>query len=252
MTDEWQGAGAHPSSPSPADILPPEHTPPRTRAAVRAAADPDPGHPPAGDEQPHSRPRRRRWVAVVLTVLLLLALGGGAYLLVLSQRWEDRADALDGTARDLGAELAQTRAELEESASTLALVESQLDGAQDQIHELADAVAQTGDDREVQRQVANYQEEVSAAATAVADAMDQCIAAQEELIGVLEEAATTLSEQAAAPEPEPTETPSGDESPPPRMTLNQEMLDEYRGEVTEFCQAATDANDNLQSRLEDS
>ena len=251
MTDERQGgqrASALPYGPdseatSPASPLP-------TRAEARSLTEHDTGGPSRHDDQPHRRGRRRRWVVVLLVLALVLALGGVVYLTVLSQRWADRAEALEGTAGDLGAELAQTRAELEESASTLALIESQLDGAQEQIHELADAAAQIGDDREVQRQVADYQAQVSAAATSVAEAMDECINSQQDLIDVLEEAAMALSEQAASPAP--TETPSPGATPGSRLTLDEEVLEEYRGEVTEFCQAAQEANDNLQERLESS
>src|SRR5690606_8825244 len=105
---------------------------------------------------------------------LVLALGAGGYLLAVARAWEERAEEVDGIARDLGAELAAARGDLEETQGTLALVERQLEGAQEQIHELADTVARTGDDREVQRQVNEYQAELFAAAAGVTGTMSQC------------------------------------------------------------------------------
>lgn len=245
MTAERQGGTTHPSSPSPDETWPGQPAAPTRRAAARADGTGSAGR----HEQPGSA-RRRRWPVVVLAVALVVALLAAGYLLSLAQRWESRAIEIEETARGLGAELAQAQADLEESANTLALVESQLDGAQEQIHELADAVAQSGDDREVQRQVADYQAQVSSAATAVADAMDQCVDAQEELIVALDEAATALAEQAASPAP--TEEPSPGATPEPQVTLDQERLEEYRGEVGRSCDAAREANESLQQRLEDS
>ncbi len=214
-----------------------------TTPSPSVPADFPPDRPPA--EAPQSgrtHGRRSRWVVITLAVALVLALGAGGYLLNLSRAWQERAEALEGTAHDLGGELGQVRAELEESRSTLALVESQLDGAQEQIHELADTVAQTGDDREVQRQVAEYQGQVSAAATAVAEAMDQCIASQQALITHLEEAAR----------PAPTATPSAT----PDATAEPEDAEEpavdvaaLREDTARLCQLADDANASLQERL---
>ncbi len=196
----------------------------------------------AGDHRP------RRWVVVVLAVALVLALAAAGYLLALARAWEDRAAALEGTSQDLGGELGQVRADLEESRSTLALVESQLEVAQEQIHELADAVAQTGDDREVQRQVAEYQAQLSANAAAVAGAMDECIAGQENLITHLEEAAR----------PAPTPTPSASDDADAEDDAEDEEPGEpevdlaaLRQEVTGRCALAEEAHSGLQERLGD-
>src|SRR5690606_16795321 len=139
---------------------------------------------------------------------------------------------------------------LEESRSTLALVESQLEVAQGQIHELADAVAQTGDDREVQRQVAEYQAQLSANAAAVAGAMDECIAGQEDLITHLEEA--------ARPTPSPTPSASAsagedadadaDDEEPEAPEVDVAAL---REEVAGRCALAEEAHTSLQERLDD-
>lgn len=180
-----------------------------------------------GDQRPSpegNRPRRsrRRWPVVVLTLLLVLALAAGGYLLVLAQAWSDRAAELDSVARGLGTELARTRADLAESANALATTQEQLAGAQQRITELADTVAQTGDDREVQRQVAAYQARISAAAAAVALAMDDCIEGQEQLIVYLDD----------------------------EESYDAEQLAEFRTQVTDFCAAATRANDELQRQVQ--
>jgi len=226
-THRDQGAHAAPSPSIPAEFPP----------------DPAPGSSTRGTDHR----RGHRWAVLVLAVALVAALAAGGYLLSLARAWEDRAEALEGSAHELGSDLGQVRAELEESRSALALVESQLDGAQDQIRELADTVAQTGDDREVQRQVAEYQRQLSGAAAAVAEAMDECIASQEELVEHLE----------AAARPEPTDTPSPDPSPSPsgpapsaEPTAPETDVAALQQEVDALCQLAEDAHAGLQERLE--
>lgn len=242
MSSETPGGRQAPAASSPS--VPAQHPPP-------AGA-------PSQTDGRGSRRRARR-IQVILAVALLLALVAAGYLLVLSRAWAERAGELASTAHELGGELGRTRADLEESRGTLALVEGQLDGAQDQIHELANTVAQSGDDREIQRQVNDYQAQVSAAARSVAQAMDQCIVTQREFIDVLEEAATLLHEQAtrdssAGPSASPSGSPSADEAPSPeqRVMLNMEALDDYRSQVSELCGAAESANDNLQQQLDNS
>src|SRR5699024_10123738 len=146
----------------------------QTQRDQESAATPGPSLPAAPAEAPGrtaqagratGRRPHRRWPLVALGLALALTIGGGVYLATLAGAWSDHAAEVDGTARELGGELAETRAELEETQGTLALVESQLDAAQEQIHELADTAAQFGDDREVQRQVAEYQTELFTAAS---------------------------------------------------------------------------------------
>lgn len=197
---------------------------------------------------PAARPERgrnhRRWPVVLLSLALVLALGAAGYLLVVARAWQERAESLEGTGYELGGDLARTRAELEESRSTLALVESQLDGAQEQIHELADAVAQTGDDREVQRQVTEYQAQVLLAASAVTEAMQDCITGQETLVAHLEEAARRT------PTPTPSATPGPDATAEPEQpTMPGVDLVQLRSEVAQLCELADEANASLQERL---
>ncbi|PYF99795.1 hypothetical protein SAMN05216184_10538 [Georgenia satyanarayanai] len=195
-------------------------------------------------ERDGGRDHRRRWPVVVLAVALVLALAAAGYLLALARAWEDRAVALEGTSRDLGAELGQVRADLEESRGTLALVESQLEVAQEQIHELADAVAQTGDDREVQRQVAEYQRQLSANAAAVAGAMDECIAGQEDLITHLEE------EARPAPSASPSASDSEDAEDADEEPGEPEVdLAALREQVTGLCARAEEAHTSLEEEV---
>jgi len=196
---------------------------------------------PAG---PGGRDHRRRWPVVLLVLALVVALGGGLYLAHNTRAWSDRATELDAVARALGTELAETRAELEETQGTLALVETQLDGAQDQIHELADTVAQTGDDREIQRQVAEYQGELFAAATGVTGTMGQCISSQSEYTLALEDELVRVQAILRADGEEPTEEPSPTATPESRPDLNA-----MRRGVVDVCEAAANAHESLQQRL---
>ncbi|MEE6274083.1 hypothetical protein [Georgenia wangjunii] len=191
------------------------------------AASPAPTAAGATEDAPPDGPvtgrARRRWPVVVLAVLLVLALGTGAYLLVLAREWSERAGELDSVAQGLGAELVQVKADLAESANALTTTQDQLTNAQERIAELADAVAQTGDDREVQRQVAAYQARISAAAATVARAMEDCVQGQEQLIVYLDD----------------------------RESYDPAQLAEYRTQVSSFCAAAIEANDELQRQVEE-
>lgn len=181
----------------------------------------------------------RRWPVVVLSALLVLALAAGVYFLVLARAWSDQATRSEEQARDLGQDLARSRASLDTAEADAASLEDQLDDAQQRVTELADEVAQTGDDREVQRQVAEYEAEISEAARSVANLLQQCIAGQQELISHLEERA------------EGNETPADDdESEEDEEPPEDEELTELRDEVDGFCQQALEANDELTTQLE--
>ncbi|HEY0119123.1 MAG TPA: hypothetical protein VGC04_10110, partial [Cellulomonas sp.] len=92
----------------------------------------------------------------------------------------------------------------------------------ERITALADEKAQLGDDREVQRQLVDYQERVSQAARNVASALSNCIDGQNQLI--------TYLENAAAYDPAD--------------------LERFKSEVQTVCGAATDANTQLQRELD--
>lgn len=178
-------------------------------------------------------PRRRRTlVRVALAVLgLLLAVATVAvvHLWRTSDAWETRAATYEGEAEGLGIELATTRAELEGARSELAAVRDQLSTANTRIAELANEKAQIGDDREAQRQLADYQERVTEAAGGVALALDQCVQGQQQLI-------TYLRAQADAP--------------PDQRPYDEAALTQYAADVDALCQTATEANATLQTELE--
>lgn len=181
---------------------------------------------PAGEHAhvappPAPRHRRRPWAVVILSILLVAVTALSAYLWVRTVRYERYADDIEAQARVIGTELATLRSEHEGTVAELAAVNDQLATAQSRITELADEKAQVGDDREVQRQLVDYQERVSQAAANVASALSTCIDAQDQLIDYLGDAAS----------------------------YDPEDLDRFKGEVQGVCATATEANTELQRQL---
>lgn len=176
--------------------------------------------------QSHATARRprRRWPVVTLTVLLLVSLGVAGYLYAAATAWEQRAQDLETTARGIGIDLAEIAQERDETVQTLTAAQDELRQADEQLAELADAVAQTGDDREVQRQMANYQAQLSAAASNVAQALESCIQGQDQVIGYLDEI----------------------------DAWDAESLASFREQVSTYCEQATDAYEQLQTQIEGS
>jgi signal transduction histidine kinase len=190
-------------------------------------AGPGPDEPPQGHDHAHladppaPRHRRRPWAVVVLSVLLVLVTALSAYLWVRTVRYEEYAQDIEDQARAIGTELATLRTEHEGTVGELAAVNDQLATAQTRITELADEKAQVGDDREVQRQLVDYQQRVSQAAANVASALSTCIDAQNQLITYLENSAAY----------DPTD------------------LARFKGDVQNVCAVATEANTELQRQL---
>lgn len=181
---------------------------------------------------PHPAPghrRTRRWprrVALGTAALLVVALAAATvHLYRTSTAWEERAEEYLIDARGLGGELATTRAELDGTQAELAAVREQLAAAHGRIVELADEKARLGDDRELQRQMIDYQERVSAAAGQVAHALDQCAQAQQQLIGYLQQTVEGSAQYAP------------------------EDLARFTSDVETLCQAASEANMSLQREL---
>lgn len=158
---------------------------------------------------------------VLLSLGLVAALALAGYLFSVATQWQERSEELTAISTELGTDLAATRARLEGTQAELDAVRSQLANAQERIIQLADEKAQLGDDREVQRQLADYQARVSAAAGTVASALDECIQGQQMLIGYLED----------------------------RERYDEEDLERFRSDVDRLCQSATDANLALQREL---
>lgn len=208
---------------SPAAVVTAPSTEPGTKATV-PGAEPVPSGDQAGAHA-HRLHRRRPWRWIVTVVLLVLLLGGagyaGVYLYQTSQAWEERAEEYLRASQGLGAELATSETALAGARSELEAVRAQLATAQTRIVELADEKAQLGDDREVQRQLVDYQQRISEAAGQVALALDQCVQGQNQLIGYMENAAQY----------DPAE------------------LEQFGTDVQALCQAATDANAALQREL---
>lgn len=215
-------SGAAPDSPA-GSTTPAGAAPDSTAGgAAPAGAAPDgPGGGTAAGAGTRRAPTRRVALLGALVLLLLLATGAAVHLYRTSTAWEDRAEEYRRAAEGLGTELATTRASLEGARAELEGVRTQLTTANERIVQLADEKAQLGDDREVQRQLVDYQERVSEAAGTVALALDQCVQGQNQLIGYMENAAQY----------DPVE------------------LERFGDEVQALCQQATDANAALQREL---
>ena len=170
---------------------------------------------------PAPRHRRRPWAVVILSVLLVLVTALASYLWVRTVRYEEYAAAVEVQGRAVGADLAMLRSQHDGTLAELAAVNDQLSTAQSRITQLADEKAQVGDDREVQRQLVDYQERISQAAANVASALSTCIDAQNQLITYLEDAEAY----------DPTD------------------LQRFKDDVRGVCNAATVANTELQRQL---
>ncbi|HEY0186092.1 MAG TPA: hypothetical protein VGC67_01255 [Cellulomonas sp.] len=172
--------------------------------------------------QPAGRHRRRPWAVITLSVLLVLVTALASYLWVCTQQYREYAADIEQQARVIGDDLASLREENDGTVAELTAVNEQLTTAQARIIALADEKAQIGDDREVQRQLADYQERISEAAANVASALSTCIDGQNELITYLQQDATAY---------DPTE------------------LERLKSDVQRVCGAATEANTELQDEL---
>jgi len=172
------------------------------------------------------RERRRRWALLtVLVVLLLGASAGGVYLWRVAEAWIERDAQWQSHSTELTGTIGEVSQELEDTKAELEVVRGQLDQAQLRISELADEKARLGDEHAVVRQLAEYQERVTTAATAVVGALDSCIASQQRLIRWYAE----------TPEPEPEDL---------------ETFTELSGALDEVCSAAQEAKESLQEELE--
>lgn len=231
-------AGAPGTAPSPARTADPRAVDLRAGTAAGPTAGPL-GHPsgdpaptgPTGapdhrhDEHAHVAPparrRRRGWGLATLAVLLVAATALATVLWLRVVSWQDYAAQVEDRGRDVGSELATLRAQHEGTLGELAAVSDQLATAQERIVQLADEKAQVGDDREVQRQLVDYQARISRAAANVASALSTCIDAQNQLITYLEDA----------------------------ESYDPADLERFKGDVQGVCAAATDANTELQRQL---
>ncbi|WP_242636135.1 hypothetical protein [Myceligenerans salitolerans] len=178
------------------------------------------GAPPA--PLPPPGPGRRRagaspWLAAALILTLVLA----GYLWVTTTQWQRTAQEWEGEARDHAAEAAALGRQLDGVNAELAAARDQLATATGRISELANEKAQLGDENVASRQHLDYQARVSEAAAKVAVALGQCVDAQEQLIGYLEDA----------------------------DAYDAADLTRFKNQVGELCDKAGDANDALQQEL---
>jgi outer membrane murein-binding lipoprotein Lpp len=178
---------------------------------------------PAGShEAPAAHRRGSRAVVVVLTLLLLSALGVGAYLWLTTLRWQEDSAVWEAQARDHAAQVAALQAELDGVNAELLAAREQLATATERITELADEKAQLGDETVAAQRYLDYQTRVSEAAGVVATALGQCIQAQSQLIGYLEN----------------------------RDAYDPEDLERFATDVQAVCDEATRANEQLQQELQ--
>ncbi|MBD5788062.1 hypothetical protein IF650_18045 [Cellulosimicrobium terreum] len=159
---------------------------------------------------------------VLLSVALAASLGAGAYLWVATERWQEHSADWEAEARSLGEDVATLQADLDGVNAELDATRTQLTTAQDRITALANEKAQLGDENEASQQYLDYQSRVSEAAGTVAAALTQCTTAQAQLIGYLDD----------------------------RDAYDPDDLERFSDQVDELCQAAADANSELQQELE--
>ncbi|MGN8246437.1 hypothetical protein ACTHAM_000100 [Cellulomonas soli] len=185
-----------------------------------------PGTPVPG-ASPEALPRHRRRTGVVVLAVALVLVVAVAGLLVArmvrtTQAWESTAAQWEALAREHGEDLAVTRVDLDTALAELDSTSAQLATAQARITELADEKAQLGDATESQRQLADYQARVSAAAGTVATALTSCVDGQQRLIEYLKDSAA----------------------------YDAADLARFEQDVERVCDAATAANTALQQELD--
>lgn len=121
---------------------------------------------------------------VIAIVLLLAAVALAAYLWRTTDEWRAEADQRGELATTVAAQRDQLAGELRQSERDLEATENQLLELQDRLLSLADERAQTGDELELTRMVANDVASVASQLEGCARGQDQLI---DQLITVLEE-----------------------------------------------------------------
>lgn len=133
--------------------------------------------------QPTVVRRRSPWLvgyAVLVTIALLGACGLTAYLWYATDEWRSEADRREALATDLADRRDELAAELDQTERDLRATEEQLLEVQDRLLTLAEERAQTGDELEFTRMIAQDVAEVAAD-------LQSCVQGQDVLIGVLEQ-----------------------------------------------------------------
>jgi len=172
-----------PSTPVPANPVP---TNPVLTNPVPSNLVPDAGV--ASAPKP-ARASGKRWLVAALVVACLAVVGLTvltSYLWTVHEQYVAQNQELRDAATDLGTDVAATRAALEELQADLDETTAQLDVAKDTINGLANSEAQAGDDR--------------LALIDVADGLQECAEARQNLIDHLNEASRWTPESLAASE----------------------------------------------------
>lgn len=129
------------------------------------------------------RPRRSRGL-IALTILLTLALAAAAalaaYLWRTTDEWRAETERVTALANQTATERDELSAELDQAQRDLDASDAQLREVQDRLLSLADERAQTGDELELTRLIAQD-------VATVANQLEACVRNQERLIEVLEE-----------------------------------------------------------------
>lgn len=179
------------------------------------------------DDVASGRARRRNPWWVVLTVALVLALGAtsalAAYLWRTTDEWHAEALRVRAVASELTAERDTLAADLAQAERDLDATDQQLREVQDRLLSLADERAQTGDELEFTRLLAQD-------VATVAAQLEQCVTGQtqfqDELLTVLND--IEQYDVAAV----------------------AESAQDFADEVNTFCNAAVQASDALQEELD--
>ncbi|MBE1876483.1 hypothetical protein IHE71_12270 [Myceligenerans sp. TRM 65318] len=153
--------------------------------------------------------------------MLVLALVLAGYLWVTTTQWQRTAGEWEAEAHRYASEAATLEQQLDGANAELAAARDQLATATGRISELANEKAQLGDENVASRQHLDYQARVSEAAAKVAVALGQCVDAQDQLIGYLEDA----------------------------DAYDAADLTRFKNQVGDLCDKASDANDALQQEL---
>lgn len=173
--------------------------------------------PPPPVAVPDRRPGAAPWLAAALVGVLALT----GYLWVTTTQWQRTAEEWENEAHRYASEAATLDQQLDGANTELDAARHQLAAATGRISELANEKAQLGDENVASRQHLDYQARVSDAAAKVAIALGQCVTAQEQLIGYLEEA----------------------------NAYDATDLERFKDQVGDLCDQANDANDALQEEL---
>jgi len=143
-------------------------------AGVGDAGVGDAGEPEAALTPPKSRGRRGLVIALVFALVAVLGLGAlSAYLWSVHSQYVAQNEELRETAQDLGDQVGTERAKIDEIQAHLDATNLQLGKAKDTINGLANSEAQAGDDRQ--------------ALIDVADGLQECAKARQELINYLKQ-----------------------------------------------------------------